>query len=165
MRNETEGVVGPLIMALVAFSAGMFIVLISIGVIAVSEESILVPHWILLLIGAAFTLAAFAITIDALMRIWPGGHELLVVAKGVIVFLLMVTFAVPFHWIAFGSGERTFTSTVSGPAVRVSGEGSQLGGRIMFGAVAVMMDVIFIFRGIRSLLAWLKGGDSARDAV
>ncbi|MBN2556210.1 MAG: hypothetical protein JXA97_09770 [Anaerolineales bacterium] len=165
MRNENEGVAGPLIMALVAFSAGMFIVLMAIGVIAVSEESILVPRWILLLVGAAFTLAAFAITIDALIGIWPGGRELLLVAKGVIVFLLMISFAVPFHWIAFGSGERTFTSTVSGPVVSVSGDGSQLGGRIMFGAAAVMMDVVFIFLGIRSLRAWLKGEDSPQNTL
>jgi hypothetical protein len=54
-------------------------------------------------------------------------------------------FAAPFHWIAFGPGRRQFSGSVSLPFVSVTGvPGGELGGRILFGIGALLVDAILV---------------------
>lgn len=157
MRRQSAGLAGAIVFALVFFSAGMAIALMGLDVIHVPEESIHAPRWVIILAGGAFVFASLSIALDAVMRVWPGESDVLTALKGFITFLLMVAFAAPFHWAAFGSGEGTFTTTVSIPFLSTSRTGADSFGRIIFGVMAILMDVVFIFFGFRSLMGWLRG--------
>jgi hypothetical protein len=57
----------------------------------------------------------------------------------------MLLFAAPFHWIAFGSGPRQFSTTLSIPFLSLHrNTGGGLGGRIAFGLGALMIDAMLI---------------------
>jgi len=158
-RNLPSGLAGTLVFSLVFFSAGTAIVFMGLDVIHVPEESIHAPRWVIILAGAAFVFASLSIALDAVMRVWHGGSEVLIALKGLITFLLMAAFAAPFHWAAFGSGEGTLTTTVSTPFMSTSRTGADGFGRLLFGAMAILMDVAFLFFGFRSVVGWLRGGE------
>jgi len=157
MRSNSPGLVGSLLFALLFFSVGLGIVLVGMDVISVPEENFHAPRWVIVLAGGAFVFSSLIMSIDAVLQSWPGENDILIASRGVIFLLLAMAFLAPFHWVAFGSGERTFTTTLSLPFVSSSGEGSQSVGRLVFGAASILMDVFFLVFGVRALLRWLRG--------
>ena len=72
-----------------------------------------------------------------------------------------VSFASVFNWVAFGPGERHFTTrtSVGSGAIGVTtvAEGGELGGRIAFGVFALLLDlliasplIVWLWRRVRS---------------
>jgi hypothetical protein len=53
-------------------------------------------------------------------------------------------FATVFGWIGFGSGPRSFSMTVGIGNVATHGTGSETGGRIAFGAFAVLVAALAV---------------------
>ena len=50
-----------------------------------------------------------------------------------------------FAWVAFGSGARHFSSSVSIPGLSLSGHSSERSGRIVFGIAAIAIGLGFVF--------------------
>jgi hypothetical protein len=61
----------------------------------------------------------------------------------------MTAFALIFDWIAFGPGERLFGGGLSSGAVGIHANPGETLGRVAFGIVAVMMDVL-------AALVWMR---------
>ena len=58
--------------------------------------------------------------------------------------LMVTSLAAVFDWVAFGPGERHFTSSVGVGGGRVTWTGGELVGRAFFGVFAVLMDIAAI---------------------
>lgn len=67
--------------------------------------------------------------------------------------LLITSFAVTFDWIAFGPGERHFSGGISLGGVGFGARPAELFGRVMFGAGAVVFDIIAVVLWVRLLRA------------
>lgn len=97
-----------------------------------------VPAAILWLTGTVFFAAGFGMF---MFRFFPR----LATASGLIA---LCAFTAVFNWIAFGPGERHFTRTTSSTtgAVTSSKESaaSELEGRLVFGAVAGLLDLVIV---------------------
>jgi hypothetical protein len=58
--------------------------------------------------------------------------------------LMVTSLAVLFDWVAFGPGERHFTSSLGAGGARVTWTGGEVAGRAFFGVFAVLMDIAAI---------------------
>ena len=58
--------------------------------------------------------------------------------------LMVTSLAVMFDWVAFGPGERHFTSSLGLGGGRVTWAGGELTGRAFFGVFALLMDIAAI---------------------
>ena len=75
-----------------------------------------------------------------------GDHILFKWAYNLMLLVFMVLFAAPFHWIAFGPGERSFSRSTGFGAVSVTQSGGDdNGGRLAFGLGAILMDLLILF--------------------
>jgi hypothetical protein len=129
---------------------GALIFLVGMNVIHVDETSIHVPRWVIMASGMAFAFAGAMVMVQGLKSGF-GDHPLYKWVYNAMVIGFLIVFAAPFHWIAFGPGEREFSSSVSIPFVSVGTSGGDLGGRLAFGCAAVMMDLILIALVLRVL--------------
>jgi hypothetical protein len=68
--------------------------------------------------------------------------ERLVRTRALVGALLMTAFALAFDWIAFGPGERQFSGGFSSGAFGMHFNPGETLGRVAFGIVAVMVDVL-----------------------
>ena|SRR5258706_11866766 len=75
-----------------------------------------------------------------------GGALVLLPAKLQLPFaaLMVTSLAVLFDWVAFGPGERQFTSSLGVGGGRVTWTGGELAGRAFFGVFALLMDIAAI---------------------
>ncbi len=93
-----------------------------------------VPHWLVGLAGAIFVLAGIAVALPQR----PTRVQDFVGA------LLFTAFAAMGLWIGFGPGDRRFSGSWSfGPIA--GGESSAIVGRLMFGAMGVLVAVIALY--------------------
>ena len=124
-------------------SMGLMIVLMTFYVIHLDPADIHAPGWVLVASGMMFVIAGLLI---------PASQNRSKEAPGLWVqflgLMLMGCFAAVFSWVAFGPGEREFSTSVNGFAVEGSGESS---GRAVFGFFAVLVDLWLVW-GVYSLL-------------
>jgi hypothetical protein len=106
-----------------------------------AEGEFKAPPVIILSICICLLAAGLAILIP------PGAPAILRTALGIITF---ITLAAVCNWTAFAPG-ITYTSSTSIGLFSFEGE-DQVGGRIVFGLVAIAVDIILI----SSLVIWLK---------
>jgi hypothetical protein len=111
------------------------------------------PMWLIGAIGVAFASMGLVLLtdgIDALRRV-----------RGWLGFVFLVSFASVFNWVAFGPGERHFTTRTSfgsgAVGVTTVADGGELGGRLAFGVFAVLLDlliasplIVWLWRRVRS---------------
>lgn len=111
------------------------------------------PAWLGLAIGLAFFLAGIAVIVRSFAGAEDSSSELPQTSPGplrafydLLVMPIPVLLAVMFSWIAFGPGERHFSMSlgVGGTGVAMGG-GSEILGRLMFGACAVLAWIIVAF--------------------
>ena len=105
------------------------------------------PVWVGVCAGALFVLAG-AMIINGYA--WTHGRVL----QDLMGFCVCSLFAAIFGWIAFGPGERNFSSTVDLPFWRSTGRGNEWLGRAMFGFGALMAVGLGLFA---SVSAFRKG--------
>ena len=77
---------------------------------------------------------------------------LLRIVNNLVGLMFVVLLAVPFHWVAFGPGERAFSSSIGLGVVSASSSGGETGGRLAFGIAAILMDLfilLILYRIIR----------------
>jgi hypothetical protein len=71
--------------------------------------------------------------------------------------LMVTSLAVMFDWVAFGPGERHFTSSLGAGSSRVTWSGGELAGRAFFGVFAVLMDIAAIGLWLRLVRRFRNG--------
>ncbi len=125
-----------LLMALGMFCFGGFLLGIAMGWVHADPSSIHAPLWVLGAAGMMFVLAGVMILLV--------GRDSLGRLNNLVIWLFVVCLAVPFNWVAVGAGERQFrgTSTVMGAAS--SGAASESEGRMIFGIIAVVIDLVVV---------------------
>lgn len=119
----------------------------SLGLVEIGPSTVHAPMWILGAIGVSFCSLGLVLLFD--------GVEALKKIRGWLGFVFLVSFASVFNWVAFGPGERHFTTRTSvGPGavgVTTVAEGGELGGRIAFGVFAMLLNLLIA----SPLLLWL----------
>lgn len=147
---------GALLLALVCVASGVFPILAGVGIVPIRLEND-TPGWIAVAAGSTFLLAGGALVVDALAGgIGPGGDlpagtkPGLRAAQNVCGFGIVVLFATIASWIAFGKGERHFTTTISLPFMWARQSHSDASGRWAFGACAVLLWIVVLAVSVKS---------------
>jgi len=162
---------GAIVLGIFAMLCGVFPVLAGLGVVHVRPEPGSQP-WVAVAAGSMFILAGLAIingyavggasTADG--RI-PESAPLItrvlqyVLGLGIVGLMFSI-----FAWVAFGSGERHFSSSISIPGLSVLTRDSERVGRIAFGIFAVFIGLFFVVAavlGARSLRRSSRNGANA----
>ena len=133
---------GPLLLA-----TGGLGLAVAFGLIQLEPSRTHAPLWIAGAIGVSFAAMGLVLLLD--------GIEVLKRIRGWLVFVFLVAFASVFNWVAFGPGERHFTTRtgVGSGAIGITtvAEGGELGGRIAFGVFAVLLNLLIA----SPLIVWL----------
>ena len=132
-----------LIGALIA-AVGIAIVAASVLAPAVKFQA---PRWVIACVGGAFvffggwTAAIYMMGFDPQRpteTLPSASMQLAVFIPG------MLLFAAPFHWVAFGSGPRQFSTSFSLPFLTVHGAGGAWTGRAIFGFFSILLDAVLV---------------------
>ena len=131
-------------------SAGLLFVLMSIGVLPPLGPTY-GPSWIIFCAGLVFVVGAALLALRAAAgdpardgELPPDAPRALHLAYYLLVLTIFVSMALIGSWVAFGPGERTFTTSGSFGDGSV-GEGP---GRVMFGIGAVIMWLCTLWMAI-----------------
>ena len=68
-------------------------------------------------------------------------------------------------WIAFGSGERHFSSTTTWPFGATSNASSERVGRFMFGVAAIAIGIFWVAGTVVSVRRWSRAAAEIRDKL
>lgn len=142
-------------MAAVFLFFGMFILAMAFGWIKTRPGSVHAPLWVLASAGMMFNLGGALIFLM--------GREDVDTLRNIVVWFFVLMLALPFNWIAFGEGERHFSSSVSGFGISSISAAGETGGRLAFGFFALVMDWILVWSLIRTLRG--KTAFDKRDAT
>jgi hypothetical protein len=141
----------PLVFGGIALAVGL-------GMIPLPPDRLHAPMWLVSACGVSFGALGLALALDGTER-----FRRLRSALG-LVFLL--SFATIFNWIAFGPGERHFsrhtTFVIGGDAMTTSAGESELTGRVVFGIVALVVNLMIVVPLVRAVRRKMQ--QSARSA-
>jgi hypothetical protein len=163
---------GAIVLGIIAMLCGVYPVLVGLGVVHVRPTPGAQP-WVAVAAGSMFILAGLAIingyAVAGASRVdgsLPDSAPFFVrVTQYVLgVGIVGLMFAVC-AWIAFGSGERHFSSSISLPFWSSSGRSSERSGRIAFGTAAGFMGlflVLSIVNGAQSLWRASRRGSQVK---
>lgn len=101
------------------------------------------PVWVGVCAGMLFVLGGVAV-----INGYAFGAGTRPLAENALGFAIGAVFAAVFGWIAFGAGERNFSSSIELPFWRREGRGSEWLGRAMFGLGALMAAAIAIVAAV-----------------
>lgn len=138
-------------MALAFFFFGAFLFSFVFGWIPKQPSPNPTPIWVLAAAASMFSLAGVIILLIE--------NERLAWLRNLASWLLVVCLAIPFNWVAFGEGERQFSSSSSFLGATASGASGETEGRIVFGLFALLMDLMVILVPLHLL----KNRKSKRD--
>lgn len=134
---------------------GTFIVLISLNVIETSDENFNAPRWVVAFSGCFFIIAGMLPMLQGLKELVGGETPWLRLGNQLVVFVFILLLAIPFNWVAFGSGGREFSGEGSiGPFAIFTQTLSS--GRCVFDIFALLMDVLLIYGALRVLWKFLR---------
>ena len=132
--------------------AGAAILAAALGYIPMAASRHPVPAWWILVCGLIFLCSGLLLLLARISRRLAG-------AFGVTATL---SFVLLFNWIAFGPGERSFTSkTSTSIGTRTTQDVSETEGRIVFGIFAGAMDLLIAYGMVMSLRKRARAGNSA----
>jgi hypothetical protein len=156
---------GAIVVGLLFIVVGVIPILIGVGVLTPTNVPDPAPPWVIVAAGLLFVAAGFAVILDFGIAggIGPDGDfapdtpvaiRTANLALGLTIVGLLGAVA---GWVAFGAGPRQFTTTLSLPFLGPHrSRGGELSGRIAFGAMAVVLAILFVASGVvgvRRLLA------------
>ncbi len=101
------------------------------------------PTWVVAAAAMMFSLAGVLILLIE--------SERLAWLRNLVAWLLVVCLAIPFNWVAFGEGERQFSSSSSFLGFASSGAAGETEGRIVFGFFALLMDLMLLLVPLHAL--------------
>ena len=141
---------GAVLAALVCIACGVLPILGGFGVIPIHLENG-TPGCVAIAAGSTFLLAAGALLVDAAAGgIGPTGNlppdtpGALRNVQNLCGFGIVVLFALITSWIAFGKGERHFSTTLALPFMLARHASGDASGRWAFGIVAVVLWIVVI---------------------
>jgi hypothetical protein len=145
---------GAVAMGVAFIACGVPPVLIGLGILHPAGE--LPPAWVPIAAGLLFVFAGIAIVLDYAIADgiapdgdFPAGTPLAIRAANLVLGLAIVGLMTSlFGWVAFGSGPREFSTTISLPFWYSHGRSSELTGRIAFGIATVLFALMFVACGI-----------------
>jgi len=143
--SPLSNLISLLVFGSIFLGTGILIVLVSVDVLHVPPEKIHAPPWVIASAGATFAFAGVMVLVNGLKEMVGKDSPILNWLSTSLALVFMLSLALPFHWIAFGPGERQFTSTVGVGPLTASQPGSETGGRLAFGFFALLMDAIMAF--------------------
>lgn len=133
-----------------AIALGVVVAAAGIAIIAVAllanAEGFHAPRWVVASVGGAFLFFGGWTAYCSASGYDPKRPETL---PGPLLQLVvglpgLVLFALPFHWVAFGSGPRQFSGGLSFLFFSLRSHGAETAGRIAFGIGAALIDVIIV---------------------
>ena len=142
---------------------GVYFVLASLGFAPLSGK-VYAPMWILLLAGLCFLFGGLAVLIPAAVtgevradgELPAGTPAWLRILQYIFGLAILVSLASIGTWIAFGPGDRSFSSTTS---FITSSGGSEMPGRVVFGFGAIITWLAMIAIGISGWRRLNRRGD------
>jgi hypothetical protein len=141
---------GEWLFALMFWIVGSLILALAVGWIPAPPEHFEAPHWVVGAAGLLFLAGGF---VPLAARSGANSWASRCVGTAVLLPLALI-----FNWIAFGAGLRHFSGGLSIGGLGISqSSGSDMGGRIVFGIAAVVLDLIVIAVAVR----WMR---NKRDA-
>ncbi len=146
------------------FSAAMGFLIIAAAAdwVPINPESLHAPRWVLAAAGAVFVIGGALVLTSEIQESSryrsPWVEGLRFAGGGVIITL----FAAVANWIAFGPGERQFTTTISLPLITTV-LGAEGGGRLVFGCGAVLLDLLVLWVWVSGLWRQLRKGSAGQN--
>lgn len=138
--------------------------LVALDVIPSPEENFHAPRWVVLIAGLCFFAAGSFVSLsDPRLEVLQeeSWFRLIVTAFQAVVPLSLVFLL---NWVAFGPGDRQFSSSISLPFIRIFTENSsQIMGRCAFGTAAVLTDLVLVVFAVNAILKWINAGDKDTD--
>jgi hypothetical protein len=136
---------GGWLLALLIWAAGGAIIGVAAGWIPSDPESLHGPRWVLAVVGLALVACGFA---PLASRAGTSSWASQIAGLGTLAALTVIA-----NWVAFGSGPRQFSGGFGIGGLELSQDSqSEIGGRIVFGIGALMLDafvVMIISRWLR----------------
>lgn len=123
---------------------GTVIVLFSVDVIKVSDDGFNAPRWVVAIAGGFFIVAGMMPMLESLKQLSGGESFWFRAADSLVRFLFLLLLAVPFNWVAFGPGEREFSSAGSLGPLAIFRQGLSAG-RCVFGIAAMLINLMVIY--------------------
>ena len=137
-----------LLFSLIFVGTGGLILLAAVDVIHLDPEGLQAPRWVIVSVGAAFFLIGLYMLVMAIATALLGPGGTVPWLQTLLMGGFLIAFILPFHWVAFGSGEREFSQSISIPFLSYSSSGSETIGRCMFGGFAVLIDLALVVGAI-----------------
>lgn len=134
---------GRLFMALAFFAFGLFMFAFVFGWIKAQPSRAPTPDYVIAAAAMMFTLGGVMILLIE--------NERLAGLRNLVSWLFVVCLAIPFNWVAFGEGERQFSSSSTFLGISSAGNPGETEGRIVFGLFAVLMDLMVLLLPLRAL--------------
>jgi hypothetical protein len=146
---------GAIIVGILCMVCGAYPVLAGLGIVH-GRPAPGVQPWVVVAAGSMFILAGFAVIngyavaggSQANGDLADGAPFAARVTQFVLGTLIVGLMFAVFAWVAFGSGERHFSSSFSMPGFSSSGQSSERSGRIVFGIGAVLIGLFFVFGAV-----------------
>jgi hypothetical protein len=125
---------------------------VGLGKIPLPPEKLHAPLWIVSACGVSFGALGVTVALE--------GAERFKRLRSSLGLVFLLSFATIFNWIAFGPGERHFsrhtTFGIGGDAMTVSTGESELTGRVVFGIIAVAVNLMIAVPLVRTIMASLR---------
>lgn len=130
--------------------AGLMIILLGLGVIHADPSTIHAPMWVIVCAGLVFLFGGLAV-----INGYAFSPPNLIISDllGVSIVGIMTLIC---GWVAFGPGERHFTTTSSFLFSKTTTSGNSGQGRFVFGIAFFLMLIFFIYATIQSIKKYLK---------
>ena len=143
---------GAILMGIVFVLAGLPPMLIGMGVITPSGGDAGSPPWVVICAGLMFVVAGLTIVLDFAVAggVGPDGDLragtpfAIRVANFLCGMTIVGLMTSVFGWVAFGSGPRRFSTTMSLPFLAQSWASGETSGRVAFGIATVLMALMFV---------------------
>jgi hypothetical protein len=135
-------------MSLAFFFFGGFLFSFVFGWLPAGRDA---PLWVIAAATSMFSLGGVMILVIE--------NDRLAWLRNLVSWLFVVCLAIPFNWIAFGSGERHFSSSSSFLGITTNGAPGETEGRVVFGFFALLMDLMVVLVPLRMLKSRKSGQD------
>jgi len=150
---------GALMMGLLFIAFGMFPILTGLGILTPTDAGSPVPTWVPVAAGLAFIVGGATIIVDFAViggvgpdgDLRPGTPMSLRIVSLLLALTIVGLMTAISGWVAFGSGPRHFTSTLSFPFATKRWQSGELSGRAMFGVGTALGVVVLVAGGIGSV--------------
>lgn len=166
-KKDSESLIGRMILGFFSLVMGLVVMAVAADILPADESSIHAPRWVLSAAGLIFVLCGVLVflSMGTQERGHTAGGKSLEIVQTLIGNGVITLFALILSWIAFGPGERQFSSTISLPFISISSaDANELSGRICFGTFAVLLDGLTVWVWVHAIGRLVKTLGNLRDA-